>query len=133
MDPTIQPTVELTIPPKTYNGFTTNLYSTALSNLKNGIVENDFKIAITKMIDIIDPNDVKYNENIVAFVCETIEHVITKRKSGKQKEKIVVEILSKYFNYDDVLVKKFIQLVLPRITKSNVFRRVRNRLNKFFF
>ena len=132
MNPTL-PTVAQTTPPNSFNGITTPLYTTALKSLKNGILEDDFKLAISKMIEIIDPKDVKYDENIVAFCCETVEHVITARQSGKQKERIVVEILLQYFNNDEVLIKKFIKLVLPNITKSNVVRRVCNRLNKFFF
>ena len=135
MNPTLSPSITpANVPPKNCFGIPApQLYNLALKDLKNGAIENDFKLAICQMIDIIDPKNVKYDENIVAFVMETVEHVITARKSGKQKEKIVVDILVKYFNDDEVLIQKFIKLMMPRISKSNIFRRNRNRIYNFFF
>ena len=102
-------------------------------NLKDKIKLEEFVSKMNSLLNNIDKKGLKYDNNLTKFVCETIEHIFTERKCGDLKKSIAVEILKPYFNEDDELVSKFIELILEKITKSTKFSRVKNKVSKFFF
>ena len=98
-------------------------------------MQDDFIEQVSGVLDLFDTNSNKYEHEIVQFVCSVAEDFfISHSKMGLIKEDAVVKCVSKYFNNDEELVRKIIQLVLPNITKSNVFRRNRQKfMNLVFF
>ena len=86
-----------------------------------------------RTIVLIEKNDLKYDDNLTKFVCEAIEHIFTERKCGDLKKSIAILILKPYFNDDEELIGKFIELILEKITKSTKFSRIKNKIGGFFF
>ena len=91
-----------------------------------------FVAKIQQMLAVIPPSDANYNNEIVSFVLEALEHYFVKSKSGKLKLALAVQILKPYFKYDERLAVQIIELILPSIPKTNVFRRTGHYLSSFF-
>ena len=45
------------------------------------------------------------------------------KKSGELKEEMVIKVLLPFFNNDEALIKKFIQLTIKEIRKMNIVRK----------
>ena len=83
----------------------------------------EFVNKIQSVLDLFDKNENKYNEKIVLFSAQAVENFfVGKRKTGVIKLKCVIEACKKYFNYDEELVKKFVDLMLPHLKKSRLYR-----------
>ena len=61
-----------------------------------------------------------------------VEKFILKPKSGKNKEKLVVESVKKYFNNDDDLVKLVIKLVFKELSQVKFLKRQGLKILRFF-
>tara|TARA_B100001059_G_C17631520_1_gene474672 strand:+ start:261 stop:743 length:483 start_codon:yes stop_codon:yes gene_type:complete len=110
----------------------------ALKNAKKLMKDNtknaDFVCKMRNLLKSIDMTELnKYDENLVKFVIETVEHVFINRKSGEIKKSISIDLLAPYFDNNKELTGKFIELLLRDITKSTLFTRSKNRIMKFFF
>ena len=132
MESTTEPTEELKKEKKkekhdkSYNGLEFSKYKKVLHDIKMDEKVDDFKIRVNKMLRMISHEDMTYDDNVVMFVLECAEMCFSKPKSGELKLKVSKE-------YDDILVEKFIDLLLPKIRKSNVLRRNYQRIRIFFF
>ena len=110
----------------------------ALKNAKRIMKDNtknaDFVSKMRNLLKTIDMSELnKYDENLVKFVIETVEHVFINRKCGEIKKRISIELLAPYFDDNKELTGKFIELLLRDITRSTFFTRSKNRIQKFFF
>jgi len=76
-----------------------------LQNIKICNYSSDFLNEIHKVLDLYDDSELKYNDKLVLFVMNEVEKFILKSKSGKNKEKLVIESVKKYFNNDEDLVR----------------------------
>lgn len=119
---------------KTFNGISLNAYDVARKGLKMIDKRHEFQMKVSRMLALIDPEEdnAKYNEEIVKFVCECAELFFLKPKSGQIKEEMAILLLKPYFNNDEKLIKKFIQLVFKDIRKANFLRRNYVRVRTFF-
>jgi len=105
----------------------------AKTTLKNNTKNTDFVQKMRNLLKTIDMTELnKYDENLVKFVIETVEHVFIKRKSGEQKKRIAIELLSPFFDKNDELTSKFIELLLRDIIKSTMLTRGKDKILKFF-
>ena len=108
------------------------LYSTK-KNLKDMAKFKEFVTKMQTLLKSIDRDELKkYDENLVEFVCETVEHVFTQRGCGTLKQEISVEILKPFFDDNVELVAKFIELMLPKIVRSTKYTRVKSAVYNFF-
>ncbi len=102
--------------------------------LKEDALRKDFITQVSSVLDLFESSSNKYESEIVSFVCSVAEDwFITSSKMGDLKEQSVIECCSKYFNHDHALVQKIIQIVLPNVPKTNIFRRNKQRIISFFF
>ena len=102
--------------------------------LKEDAMKKDFVDQVTGVLSLFDSSSNKYEHEIVAFVASVAEDFfISHKKMGAIKESSVVECCAQYFNNDTELVRKIIQIVLPNVPKSNIFRRNKQRIISFFF
>ena len=132
------PKKELSIPSKTIlnNTDLKNLkgFSKIRKHIKQQNMKEEFIKQVSGVLDLFDKKDNKYEHSIIEFVCSVAEdYFISDSGMGDLKESSVVECCSKYFNNDEDLVKKIIQLVLPNVPKSNILRRNKTRIYNFFF
>ena len=102
--------------------------------IKQQNMKDEFIKQVSGVLDLFDKKDNKYEHSIIEFVCSVAEDFfISHAKMGILKEEAVVKCVSKYFNDDDELVRKIIQLVLPNVPKSNILRRNKQRIINFVF
>ena len=101
--------------------------------LKNKKKLEAFVSKMNMLLSSIQKDELKkYDVNVVKFVCETIEHILVERNSGDLKKAIAIEVLKPYFDDNEDLVSKFIELVIDSIVKSTCFTRTRNCICNFF-
>ncbi len=103
-----------------------------LQNIKICNYSSDFLNEINKILDLYDDSELKYNDNLVLFVMNEVEKFILKPKSGKNKEKLVVESVKKYFNNDEDLVRLVIKLVFKKLSQVKFLKRQGLKLLRFF-
>lgn len=102
--------------------------------LKQNLMYCDFVESLSNVLDLFDNTQRKYDHDIVQFVCQSAEDAfISHKQMGLLKKKAVVEICKRYFNDDAELVSKIIEIVLPNIIKSSLYRRNKKRLSNCFF
>ena len=119
--------------PKDFNGHHLNVYDIVRKNIKTKDLEEQFIIKVSEMLSVIDKKDVKYNEECVKFVCECAELYFLDKGCGELKLRVVTIVLMPYFNDDEELIHKFVQLCINAIRKSNILRRNYVRLRRIFF
>lgn len=78
---------------------------------------------LNKALNFFSPDELKYNNSVILFCSQIVEDLYTERSSGQIKQSIVMEVCRKYFNNDAALVASILELVYPRIIKSNFYRR----------
>lgn len=99
--------------------------------IKNSL--NEFVSETSKILSLFSSKDRKYDAKMVQFVAEMAENFfVTHTKMGEIKEKAVIETVKCFYNNDVELVKSIIQLVLPFIKKTNLARRMKFRVSRFF-
>lgn len=92
----------------------------------------EFINKIQAILDLFDPKDHHYDHNVVLFSMQAVENMfIDKKKCGVIKLKCVIEACKKYFNGDEELITKFVDLLLPKLNKSRLYKLKVYFLKKF--
>jgi hypothetical protein len=92
--------------------------------MKQSHKSSDFVSRINSVLDLFEPDEIKYSHEVVLFVMAECEKFLLIKGSGAQKKEIVTEICKKYFNNDDALVKLIIELVFHRLPQVKIFGRI---------
>jgi hypothetical protein len=97
-------------------------------------LEQEFVSEMSKIMKLFQTEEKKYDAELVKFVCELAENyfVLYPSQMGGSKEKAVIKVVSPFFNHDELLIKKIIDLVLPTIKKTNILRRSKHRVKRLF-
>ena len=96
-------------------------------------LENDFVSELSKVMKLFENDEKKYDSQVVQFVAQLAEHFfITHKKMGDSKERAVIQVVKKFYNNDEELVRSIIKLILPLIKKTNILRRTSSRLQRLF-
>lgn len=97
-------------------------------------LEQEFVSEMSKIMQLFQKDDKKYDAELVKFVCEIAENyfVLYPGQMGASKKKAVIAVVSKFFNDDELLIEKIIDLVLPTIKKTNILRRSKHRIKRLF-
>lgn len=85
---------------------------------------------INNALNIYTDEEKKYNTDIVIFVCQCVEDLITSSKSGKLKSEVVMKVCAKYFDDKEDLVMVIINLMYDKIIKTSLVRRNKLKLQK---
>jgi len=85
---------------------------------------------INTTLNIYTDEEKKYNTDIVIFVCQCVEDLITTAKSGKLKSEVVRKVCSKYFDDKEDLVMVIINLMYDKIVKTSLVRRNKLKLQR---
>jgi hypothetical protein len=83
---------------------------------------------ISQALRMYTEQETKYNTEIVLFVCQAVEDLISASKAGALKKDMVVRICAPYFDGKAELVDMVIKLVFDRVIKTNMVRRNRMKL-----
>lgn len=101
-------------------------------NMKQNNELLEFINGFDNILQIFDVNDKHFDSKIVQFVAQSAEWFFVRKKCGELKEKAVIEVVKKYFNHDELLVKTIIKLVFPLIKKCSIYRRYKKKVSNFF-
>jgi len=85
---------------------------------------------INNALGIYTDEEKKYNTDIVIFVCQCAEDLITASKSGKLKSEVVMKVCAKYFDEKEDLVMVIINLMYEKIVKTSLTRRNKLKLQR---
>lgn len=101
--------------------------------MKNDVKKKQAIEEINKSLEFFNVEELKYNHSVVLFCSQIVEDLYgDERNAGEIKQSIVNEVCRKYFNNDLQLVASILELVYPRIIKTNWFRRNRLKIRNFF-
>ena len=93
-------------------------------NVKKDLIISKIKEALSAY----EFEEKKYNTEIVLFVCQCVEDLLAKPKSGKDKAEIVKAVCAEYFDGKEELVMMVIDLIYGKIVKSTFYRRNANKI-----
>ena len=111
-------------------------YKEKKKSIKELKLKTETIIELKKAFDIFDSSELKLNHSVVLFVAQVVEDIFNKPKQGELKRDVVVEICKDYFNGEASLVEMVLDLVFPKIIKTTLWRRNKQRLKNlaiFFF
>lgn len=111
-------------------------YKEKKKSIKDLKLKTETITELKKAFNIFDPTELKLNHSIILFVAQVVEDIFNKGKQGDLKREVVVEICKDYFNGEAALVEMVLELVFPKIIKTTLWRRNKQRLKNlavFFF
>jgi hypothetical protein len=126
----VNPFEQITLDPpdinyKNLKGYKSKEKAYKLNMKKEQIIEH-----IVSALTIYTDEEKKYNTDIVIFVCQCAEDLITTSKSGPLKSEVVMKVCSKYFDGKEDLVMVIINLMYEKIIKTSVSRRNKLKLQR---
>jgi predicted SprT family Zn-dependent metalloprotease len=110
---------------KNLKGYKSKEKEYKLSLKKQAIIDH-----INNALTIYTDEEKKYNTDIVIFVCQCAEDLITTAKSGLLKAEVVMKVCSKYFDGKEDLVMVIINLMYDKIIKTSLARRNKLKLQR---
>jgi hypothetical protein len=87
---------------------------------------------VKKALNIFNPDENHYNERLILFAMQSCENFFLHKKSGETKQEMVVQCVLEFFNNDKELIKKFIQLLMPKLINFKFVRRNFYKIVNFF-
>ena len=126
----VNPFEQITLDPpdinfKNLKGYKNKEKEYKLNLKKQAIIEH-----INNALTIYSDEEKKYNTDIVIFVCQCVEDLITTSKSGKLKAEVVMKVCAKYFDDKEELVMVIINLMYEKIIKTSLARRNKLKLQR---
>ncbi len=110
---------------KNLKGYQSKEKAYKLNLKKQAIIDH-----INNALSIYTDEEKKYNTDIVIFVCQCVEDLITTSKSGKLKAEVVMKVCAKYFDDKEDLVMVIINLMYDKIIKTSLARRQKMKLQR---
>jgi hypothetical protein len=110
---------------KNLKGYKSKEKEYKLNMKKQAIIDH-----INNALNIYTDEEKKYNTDIVIFVCQCAEDLITTAKSGKLKAEVVMKVCAKYFDEKEDLVMVIINLMYEKIVKTSLARRNKLKLQR---
>ena len=126
----VNPFEQITLEPpdinfKNLKGYKNKEKEYKLNMKKQAIIDH-----INNALSIYTDEEKKYNTDIVIFVCQCAEDLITSAKSGKLKAEVVMKVCAKYFDEKEDLVMVIINLMYEKIVKTSLARRNKLKLQR---
>ena len=131
----VNPFEQITLDPPDINYKNLKGYKNKEKAYKLNIKKEQIIDHINTALNIYSDDEKKYNTDIVLFVCQCVEDLITSAKSGPLKSEVVMKVCSKYFDGKEDLVMVIINLMFEKIIKTSLVRRNKlkiQRLGKVF-
>ena len=94
--------------------------------------KREFLKETDKLLSLFDIDSKKYDHKLVLAICQSAEDFFNKRKMGDIKLQCVVESVKRFFNNDEELVRKIIDIVFPDVKQTSKYRRIKIWLLVFF-
>jgi hypothetical protein len=100
--------------------------------VKHDNMQKEFVIEMQKVLKVFRVDDDHYDHELVLFACQVAEDFFLDKKAGEIKMKCVVEAVKPFFDNNEELVKKIVELVFRDVIKSTLWRRNQTRILNFF-
>ena len=101
--------------------------------LKLENAKHEFQEQVQKALGLFDQNEDIYDTDIIMLVCEIAENFFIERGMGEIKRECVIKSCLKYFDNNEKIIDKFIDLVLPNIEQVRTRRRIYLKAKNYFF
>jgi hypothetical protein len=89
-----------------------------ISDIKLLNLQSDFCQKVKTVLDLFDKENNQYSDSILYFVMSCVENQVLKKKSGQLKKQIVIECTREYFDNNDLLIGKMIDLLMPGLNQN---------------
>jgi hypothetical protein len=126
----VNPFEQITLDPPDINYKNLKGYKNKEKEYKLNIKKEQIIEHINNALTIYTDEEKKYNTDIVIFVCQCAEDLITTSKSGPLKSEVVMKVCSKYFDGKEDLVMVIINLMYEKIIKTSLTRRNKLKLQR---
>jgi hypothetical protein len=126
----VNPFEQITLDPPDINYKNLKGYKNKEKAYKLNIKKEQIIDHINTALNIYSDDEKKYNTDIVLFVCQCVEDLITSAKSGPLKSEVVMKVCSKYFDGKEDLVMVIINLTFEKIIKTSLVRRNKLKLQR---
>ncbi len=100
--------------------------------VKHDNMQKEFVIEMQKVLKVFRVDEEHYDHEIVLFACQVAEDFFLDKGVGEVKMKCVVEACKPFFDNNEELVQKIVELVFRDVIKSSLWRRNQTRLLNFF-
>ena len=100
--------------------------------IKNNIKIQKFKDEVSNVLKYFNVHKLKYNHDVVKFVCQIAEDFFLEKHSGQTKLKCVIEVCKMLYGNNEDLTQSIIEMVLPAIIHMNRFRKIKIQIRNFF-
>ena len=93
---------------------------------------NQFVNAVQDALSKFDKNSNRYSEDILLFCMSACENAILGKKQGELKLQMVKACVKPFFNNDELLIEKWVSLLMPNILNYKFWNRNLRKLARFF-
>ena len=93
----------------------------------------EFQEQVNKALSLFDKNEDIYDTDIIMLCCEIAENFFIERGMGEIKHECVVKSCLQYFDNNEKIIEKFIDLVLPNVEQVRMRRRLFIKAKNYFF
>mmetsp|Transcript_18490 Transcript_18490/g.26850 ORF Transcript_18490/g.26850 Transcript_18490/m.26850 type:complete len:157 (-) Transcript_18490:882-1352(-) len=92
----------------------------------------EFVKAVRTHLMLFDKSQNKYSDRILLCTMQCVENFILGKSRGLFRERLVIECVSDFFGGDEDIIRKMIQLLMPKIKNYKWFRRNMKKAIRFF-
>ena len=103
-----------------------------ISDIKLLNLQSDFCQKVKTVLDLFDKENNRYSDSILYFVMSCVENQVLKKGSGELKKRIVIECTREYFDNNDLMISKMIDLLMPTLNQNKFIKRNGKKVIRFF-
>jgi hypothetical protein len=130
--PQIKKKEEIVVPDLVLFGHELKGLKDKISDIKLNNLQSNFCEKVKTVLDLFDKENNQYSDSILYFVMSCVENQVLKKGSGELKKRIVIECTREYFDNNDLMISKMIDLLMPSLNQNKFIKRNGKKVIRFF-
>ena len=106
-------------------------YRNLRKNIKSQNEESEFISQLTDVLNLFDENEVHYDPDVLVLIMQIAENWFLGKKDGEKRKRNVIIVAKRFFDENEELVNKMIEIVLPRVMQNKYIERNLKKFVKF--
>ena len=106
-------------------------YRNLRKNIKSQNEESEFIRQLTDVLNLFDENEVHYDPDVLVLIMQIAENWFLGKKDGEKRKRNVIIVAKRFFDNNEELVNKMIEIVLPKIKQNKYIERNLKKFVKF--
>ena len=98
-------------------------YRNLRKNIKSQNEESEFISQLTDVLNLFDENKVHYDPDVLVLIMQIAENWFLGKKDGEKRKRNVIIVAKRFFDENEELVNKMIEIVLPTIKQNKYIER----------